>query len=265
MCGIVGQYNFGGPADGDLAARDRASIVRMREIIAHRGPDDSGLWQSDGWARGPGAPSAQHRGRQRRRSPADVQRGRGGVDHLQRRDLQPRRRSAATSAWTIATSSALAPTPRCWCTSTRSASSDSCRRSTGCSRSACGTRRESGCCSCATAWARSRSTTPSSAAGFCSHPRSRRCSSIRRSRGGSISSRSNQYLTFSNVPEPRTLFDGIRKLPAGHLLTCDRGRLPHDRALLVPSRRPCLGRAGHSRRGGRTRPRSRDRKPCGSA
>src|SRR5262249_7745742 len=31
----------------------------------------------------------------------------------------------------------------------------------------------------------------------------------------------NQYLTFSNVPEPRTMFEGIRKLPAGHYLTCD--------------------------------------------
>lgn len=31
----------------------------------------------------------------------------------------------------------------------------------------------------------------------------------------------NQYLAFSNVPEPRTMFEGIRKLPAGHLLVCD--------------------------------------------
>src|SRR5262249_44545969 len=36
----------------------------------------------------------------------------------------------------------------------------------------------------------------------------------------------NQYLTFSNVPEPRTMFEGIRKLPAGHSLVCDqRGAL----------------------------------------
>jgi asparagine synthase (glutamine-hydrolysing) len=31
----------------------------------------------------------------------------------------------------------------------------------------------------------------------------------------------NEYLTFSNVPEPRTMFEGIRKLPAGHTLVCD--------------------------------------------
>jgi len=30
----------------------------------------------------------------------------------------------------------------------------------------------------------------------------------------------DQYLTFSNVPAPRTLFAGISKLPAAHLLTC---------------------------------------------
>src|SRR6185312_3005591 len=30
----------------------------------------------------------------------------------------------------------------------------------------------------------------------------------------------DHYLTFSNVPAPRTLFAGIRKLPAGHVLTC---------------------------------------------
>src|SRR5262245_54475252 len=29
----------------------------------------------------------------------------------------------------------------------------------------------------------------------------------------------DQYLTFSNVPAPRTLFEGIRKLPPGHLVT----------------------------------------------
>src|SRR5688572_903542 len=32
----------------------------------------------------------------------------------------------------------------------------------------------------------------------------------------------SQYLTFSNVPAPLTLFAGIRKLPAAHFLVCDR-------------------------------------------
>jgi asparagine synthase (glutamine-hydrolysing) len=32
----------------------------------------------------------------------------------------------------------------------------------------------------------------------------------------------NLYLTFGNVPPPGSLFAGIKKLPAGHILTCDR-------------------------------------------
>ena len=47
MCGIVGQYNFGGPADRGVSERDRALVLAMRDTIQHRGPDDGGLWQSD--------------------------------------------------------------------------------------------------------------------------------------------------------------------------------------------------------------------------
>ena len=45
MCGIVGLYNFGGTADA--ASRDRALTLAMRDSVAHRGPDDGGLWQSE--------------------------------------------------------------------------------------------------------------------------------------------------------------------------------------------------------------------------
>ncbi|AKU98424.1 Asparagine synthetase [Labilithrix luteola] len=38
------------------------------------------------------------------------------------------------------------------------------------------------------------------------------------------------YLTFSNVPEPLTLFQGIRKLPAAHFMVCDKdGNLKIER------------------------------------
>jgi asparagine synthase (glutamine-hydrolysing) len=47
MCGIAGAYNFGVSAGPDAAARDRAHVARMSDAIAHRGPDDSGLWSSD--------------------------------------------------------------------------------------------------------------------------------------------------------------------------------------------------------------------------
>ena len=33
----------------------------------------------------------------------------------------------------------------------------------------------------------------------------------------------DHYLTFGNVPAPHTLFAGIKKLPAGHVLTCEPG------------------------------------------
>ena len=40
----------------------------------------------------------------------------------------------------------------------------------------------------------------------------------------------NEYLTFSNVPEPKTMFEGISKLPAGHTLVCDEhGRMTIER------------------------------------
>ena len=40
----------------------------------------------------------------------------------------------------------------------------------------------------------------------------------------------NEFLTFSNVPAPRTLFAGINKLPAAHGLICDsRGEIRIER------------------------------------
>ena len=43
MCGIVGQFNFGGTVDPAIGERDRALVVAMRDSIAHRGPDDGGV------------------------------------------------------------------------------------------------------------------------------------------------------------------------------------------------------------------------------
>jgi asparagine synthase (glutamine-hydrolysing) len=41
MCGIAGLYNFGS------GARDeRDAVTAMRDAMAHRGPDDAGLWAS---------------------------------------------------------------------------------------------------------------------------------------------------------------------------------------------------------------------------
>src|SRR5262249_25119853 len=43
---MVGQYTSGVSAGPDAAERDRALVMAMRDRIAHRGPDDAGLWQS---------------------------------------------------------------------------------------------------------------------------------------------------------------------------------------------------------------------------
>jgi len=39
----------------------------------------------------------------------------------------------------------------------------------------------------------------------------------------------NQYLTFEYVPTPRTIFQGISKLPPGHTLTLEKGRTTIDK------------------------------------
>jgi asparagine synthase (glutamine-hydrolysing) len=43
MCGIVGQFTFSGSPPGD----GRAFVSRACEVIAHRGPDDSGIYESE--------------------------------------------------------------------------------------------------------------------------------------------------------------------------------------------------------------------------
>ena len=63
----------------------------------------------------------------------------------------------------------------------------------------------------------------------------------------------NLYLTFTNVPPPYTLFAGIKKVPGGHFLICDRfGNMrlerywsPIPRRALAHARRRARGdRAG---------------------
>ncbi len=48
MCGIAGQFKFGSAAGPDALAREVARVVKMRDRIAHRGPDNAGLWHDEG-------------------------------------------------------------------------------------------------------------------------------------------------------------------------------------------------------------------------
>ena len=85
MCGITGIVAW-----DDRIVCDEATVERMRDTLRHRGPDDSGAHVRAGRRVALGAPPAVDRGSLRCRAPADVQRGRHRLDHLQRRGLQPR-------------------------------------------------------------------------------------------------------------------------------------------------------------------------------
>ena len=104
--------------------------------------------------------------------------------------------------------------------------------STGCSPSRSGTSAARGSCSAATASARSRSTTGTGDGGLVFGSEIKAVLADpgvpRRLDPGAIPA----YLTFGYVPTPRTFFDGIRSLPAGHVLTLRAGRRAARRALL---------------------------------
>ena len=89
MCGIAGIVSTE-PLD---SAPGRAT--RMRDVITYRGPDERGSALRR--ARGARPPPPQHR-RPERRPPAAFERRRQRLDHLQRRDLQPRGRARELEA-----------------------------------------------------------------------------------------------------------------------------------------------------------------------
>ncbi len=77
------------------------------------------------------------------------------------------------------------------------------------------------------------------AASGCSRRRSARCSRIRTSRRKWIATAFWHYLTFIVTPAPLTLFRGIFKLPAGHIVTIDHTGEATARAVLgLPARSP---------------------------
>ncbi len=227
MCGIVGLYNFGGAAEG--SARDRALTLTMRDSIVHRGPDDGGLWQSDD-----GRVVFGHR----RLSIVDV--SAAGHQPMSNED---------SSVWItfngeIYNHAELRKTLRLddrhkfrsradteviihlyeerqrgvvdvidgmfafglW---------DQSRQRLMLARDRMGKK------PVYYTVAAGRLLFASEIKALLAHPDvARRVDLVAM----------NEYLTFSNVPEPRTMFEGIRKLPAGHTLICDRhGNLTIER------------------------------------
>ena len=84
MCGITGRFNY-----DPLQPVDRDVLVAMTDAVAHRGPDAAGYYHGAGHR--PRAPPLEHHRPVHRRSAARERR-RHGAGHLQRRDLQLRRR-----------------------------------------------------------------------------------------------------------------------------------------------------------------------------
>ncbi|HMG54011.1 MAG TPA: asparagine synthase (glutamine-hydrolyzing) [Kofleriaceae bacterium] len=219
MCGIVGLYNFGGSTEG--SERDRALVLQMRDVIAHRGPDDGGLWQSEdrrvvfGHRRlaivdlSPAGhqPMSNEDGsvwitfngeiynhaalreelrlddRHQFRSRSDTE----VIVHLyEERQLGVVEAIDGMFAFGL------------W---------DAARRRLVLARDRMGKK------PVYYVTAGGRLLFASEIKALLAHPDvARRLDPVAL----------NEYLTFSNVPEPRTLFEGIRKLPAGHTLVCDQ-------------------------------------------
>ena len=132
MCGVCGIVDFDELPDLDLrAGDDRAGSTTAGRTATATSATTRPCAR---------ALAARHH-RHRRRRPAPVQRGRHGLDHLQRRDLQLRRapRRAAASA---ATASARPATPRSSSTPGRSGARTASTGSTVSGRSALWDRRE---------------------------------------------------------------------------------------------------------------------------
>ena len=138
MCGIAGIV-----AAEPLSADDRQRLPRMRDVIAHRGPDDAGLYVDERAALG-----------HRRLSIVDLAAGHqplanedGSVwivfngEIYNHADVRPRARERRPP------STAPAPTPKPSSTPTSSGATAASSTSAACSRSRSGTRRAGDCCS----------------------------------------------------------------------------------------------------------------------
>ena len=135
-------------------ADDRARLPRMRDVIAHRGPDDAGtVRRRPGGAR---PPPAEHR-RPGRRPPAArrTRTARSGSSSTARSTTTP---TSGPGSRRPATAIARGPTPRRSSTPTSSGATPASSTCAACSPSRSGTRRAGGCCSPAIASASSRST-----------------------------------------------------------------------------------------------------------
>ena len=220
------------PAGKPIPDLDRRLEV-MSELIAHRGPDDAGVWTHE---RG-------HVGLAHRRlsiidlehghQPMSDERGRWITYNGEIYNYPELRREIGAGSFrtTCDTEVVLRAHDQLGHR----------RRSTGCaacSPTRCGTSRARSWSAPATASGSSRSTTPPSATSSTSPPRPRRCCrSCPRSRP--TSTRSRTTWRSSSASAGKTLFKGVEELLPGHFLRVGRGAA-QARALLGGLLRPRL-------------------------
>ena len=246
MCGIAGAL-----APRRDAPPPAGAAQRFAAAMVHRGPDGHGFYdERSGGARPPAALDHRPVGGG---PPADDQRGRADRDRGQRRDLQPRRAAPGARGQG-------APLPqrqrlrggRAPLRGGRRANARAAARDVRVRASGTGARTR--CCSRAIASAKSRSTTASARTGSCSRPSSARCSPTS-GRPPTISLPAlDAYLALQYVPSPDTIYEGLKKLPAGHTLEVRCGERPVVRRYYRPSFAPTLAPSVRAR-GGRARAR----------
>ncbi len=218
MCGICGIVERERPVS-------ESALAAMTETLRHRGPDDRGLWvrQPEGRAAGVGLGF-------RRLSIIDVD---GGNQPIANEDGTVRvvcngeiynyrelRSDLISRGHVFATGQRLRgarpPLGGARGRDARRAQRDVRDR-------ALGRRRTDAASSRGTVSARSRCTTWRRGRGSCSAPSSRLFWLTPTARAILDQAALEQYLAFDYVPAPRTAFEGIRKLPAGHALVWHDG------------------------------------------
>ena len=244
MCGITGAVW----TDPRLAI-SRETLARMTEVLAHRGPDDSGTFASDLHFEPP-YPAVPGVALGHRRlsiidlagePPADGQRRRQRPARLQRRNLQLPR-AAAAARRPAAISSAARATPKCSCISTRTKASTSSGTWSACSRWRFGTAAIAASCWPAIAWGRSRSSIAAEPGRLLFASELKSLLAVPDVPREIDPAALDEYLLYQYVPHPQTIFRGIHKLPPGHVAVFENDQLDGQRptgSRISPTKSSC--------------------------